>query len=326
MTTPLHKFAALALMAGILHAPMNQANAASLDLATGANVLVTDPAGSGRSSGLVFRGGRSNITFSNGAFDGQDSDTLGGIVDVLNAVSVGVGGLGSAVASETRATLYDTSVRVGVALSGMKVGSVKLGDTTGQIHAIQTSGGFSLAAVAKPSISWGGEARVQNLRFDLENRQIVADLSGTSAATKFSSAQNFSLPSTPLWTFADVTGPTAFSPTSWLAANPAEALALDGYSVTRTPATATEPGSFEAVGTYNFSGLAITPQGAAFLVNSLGLLSIGKAALASVIDYGTMTTTLNFAQPIPEPQTFALMGLGLCLMVAAAHRHRPRAS
>ena len=50
----------------------------------------------------------------------------------------------------------------------------------------------------------------------------------------------------------------------------------------------------------------------------LGLLSLGKGALATVSDFGTINTTVIAS--VPEPTTYALMGLGLVGIAAVARR------
>lgn len=320
------KIAATALAVGLCAASLSQARAEAVNVAAGTGVQVSDPSGSGRAVGVLFAGGSSDLAFSTGGYDGQDTSTLGGMVSVLEAASLKLGGLGGAAAAETRANPGDPTTLTNAAVSGMRVAGITADDATGQLLSIGTTGGFSLTGAFKPGISLGGQARVENLRFDLIKRQIVADLSGTRAATNVFPAQNYNLPGTALWTFAAVTGLQALLPSAWLAADPMAALTADGYSVTRIPATATEPPGFEATGAYTFSGLTITSEGYAFLVNALGLIQNGKTALAGVGDQGTMTATLSFAQPVPEPQTCALMGLGFCLMAAAVRRHKPRAA
>jgi hypothetical protein len=64
-----------------------------------------------------------------------------------------------------------------------------------------------------------------------------------------------------------------------------------------------------------------------FFANSLGLLKNGKSALAGVSDWGRLDSSLQISfgamapvSTLPEPSTYALMGLGLVGLAAVARR------
>src|SRR5690606_30204842 len=77
------------------------------------------------------------------------------------------------------------------------------------------------------------------------------------------------------------------------------------------------------------SGLQITSGAFDLFSQSLGLLTIGHAALSSITDYGSLTLTVQnvtltppVEPPIPEPSTYALMGVGLVGIGLMARRRR----
>ncbi|WP_201748203.1 PEP-CTERM sorting domain-containing protein [Aquabacterium fontiphilum] len=89
-----------------------------------------------------------------------------------------------------------------------------------------------------------------------------------------------------LWDIADITGPTQV----------------------------TGPGTFVTT----LSGLSITQEGFNVFSQSLGLLTLGVGALQTVDNFGTITSTITVA--VPEPSTYALMGIGLVTVGLVARR------
>ncbi len=82
--------------------------------------------------------------------------------------------------------------------------------------------------------------------------------------------------------------------------------------------------AYEITGTTLLTGLKLTQQGLDFFSQSLGFRSPMIAAFQGIGDFGSVTlqTSFTVAVPVPEPQTYALMGLGLAMMAGAVRRNR----
>lgn len=87
-----------------------------------------------------------------------------------------------------------------------------------------------------------------------------------------------------LWNFATLEGATA--------------LPLEGEAITQ------------------LKGLRLTTDGLSTFTKSLGLISTGAAALRGVEDFGSIRATIS----VPEPSSYALMGLGLVGLFMARRR------
>jgi hypothetical protein len=84
---------------------------------------------------------------------------------------------------------------------------------------------------------------------------------------------------------------------------------------------------YDVNGELALTGLALTPEAQGFLIDSLGLLKVGVDALkAAGPDVGSVTlqTRYAFGATVPEPETHALMGLGLLAVAWAVRASRQR--
>jgi hypothetical protein len=175
---------------------------------------------------------------------------------------------------------YGDLIRTGIQVP-TKVASVGIDDVTGKITSVSNSGAMQFSGTRIVGVLTGGTATVSNLRFDLANQTVVADLTGMKSAVGTRPSVNYSLPGTTFWTFANV-------------------------------ATETESiNSTTFASTLTFSGLNITSEGFDFLKSSLGLGATGGNSLQGIDDYGTIQTRLVFSAAVPEPSTYALLGVGL---------------
>lgn len=214
--------------------------------------------------------------------------TLSFSASLLAALNVGQ----VAVTAVEPATVTGTPAGNNVAAAA-PITSVTADNVTGQVLGVATAGGALQTAPVVGFISNGGTLAVTNLSVDLSNKRIYASITGdfTGAATgvpgtgAVTTKNNFYL-----WDYTTLTGAS----------------------------TITGAGSFNTT----LSGLTITADGYKHFVSALRLLQFGTAALSSVTDYGSISSTINVAAApaVPEPWTYALMGLGMVGIAVAARR------
>ncbi len=325
------KFAMKSLAVASMMAAAGIANAATVTVNAGTTITVSDPAGSGRMAEVTLLSSSGGVlTFSNTSegtpYDPEDSNTIGGLVSAFNAGGIVLGG--------TPGTTYTEGTSVdgsrATASAGGSVTSVTANDQTGQILSVFTPAGAAQSAVAKPQIATGGNASVGNLRIDLTNNTIYADMVGTNLATKTKAATTVTLLGQALWNFTDISGPTYIKFSNLLAADPVAAMTADGYTNVQK---LTDANGVYYTGTFVNAVTGLTLVGGStgtafnFFVNALGLLPNGKNALAGVTDWGRLDSSLQISfgrmgpvSDLPEPSTYALMGLGLVGLAAVARR------
>lgn len=307
------------------------ANATTVTVQPSASVTLFDPLDSERSTQVTLLSGHEAWTFSTGHFDGADVNTMGGLIGALNVGNVSVTPV--LPASGNSRFQYDEfggAVRTGERVAA-PVTSVSLHNVTGQMRMLASAGGVLQTGTFVAGTLTGGSASVTNLRFDLLEKTVTADLYGVKALVGAGSSVIYDLPNTVLWTFESVSGPTAIKPEYLLASDPVAALKGAGFQ-----AQVVE-GQYQFVAENVITGLRVTTSGFNFFANSLGLLSTGAGALRAINGdsvneqgevrmggYGTVTSQLTFSLAVPEPSTYALMALGLSLMAVAVRRNKKR--
>lgn len=160
--------------------------------------------------------------------------------------------------------------------------TITLDDPSGAFLGLTTQGGLKMTA-AKSTVSNGGDITIQNLSFDMNSKLVYADISG---ANGLASQTHYEL-----FTVGGVVGDTAWNGTV---------------------------GTFGAVG----APLTMTLATKALFIQALGLKSIGVTTLNAISDFGSSTVSITAVGAVPEPSTYALMGLGLGVAGWAARRRK----
>lgn len=235
--------------------------------------------------GLTLVGGSAVLSFSSQ------------LIGALNVGQVTVTQVAPATVTETYEydPVFEENTRVSSKASA-PLSFMTVDNITGDVLSAGSAGGAILTAPKLSGVSTGGSVTVTNLSVDLSAKRVYADITGNFTGVKGNAATT--LTNFHLWNFATLTGPTNVQ---------------------------------VGAGTYTnvISGLTITADGLVKFSNALALLDTGRNTLSAVSDFGSITSTIvasgTLVMPtpeVPEPGTWAMMGLGLVGLSLAARQRR----
>lgn len=226
----------------------------------------------------------SGLSFSGSGSLSFSADLLGAL-DTGKVTVANYGAATTTVAKDTDG--FYTQVSAAAPITALTIDS-----SSYAVLGAATTGGATQTAPVLKSVSSGGSLTVTDLNVDLANKKVYATIIGGNGV---GTINNFAL-----WNYSSIVGETKF----------------------------THAGDY----VNDISGLTLTSDGFTKFSQSLGLLSLGKAAMQGITDYGTIHSTIHtvinpqdLVDPvpaIPEPSTYALMGLGLAGVALAARRRK----
>ncbi|MBI3381891.1 MAG: PEP-CTERM sorting domain-containing protein [Aquabacterium sp.] len=215
-------------------------------------------------------------------------------LDFMDALAVSASSYGSG----TTTALKDTEGFFMEVSNTTQSTSVAMDLSNGKVYGLGTNGGMTLNAPERAAASGGGSLTITNLSVDFGTKVISGTIIGGNGVGTIEHLA--------LWTADSLTTQVTGCPSWSLCDSP---LSTD-YALSAT-----------------LSGLHLSSQASSTFASALGLRALGKAVLANAYDQGWFKVSAVIETPkwygisvVPEPGTWALMGLGLVGLFGATRR------
>lgn len=282
------KFSLTGVFAAVLACAAALSHAAPITVSPGAPFQLNDGSVQVTPS---FKAGTNILDLGTGGYTpGDTTRVVGGPVGWLPVLRMVIAGDGLKQTTYTDPDFGDVYT-VGISYTTPAV-SMTLDDATGEFLSARASGSMTWSGTRISGLLTGGRLSMSNLRIDLTNKTVTADLDGLKSAVGTIPATSLSQANVVVWTFTNLAGPSALAPTDLIGSNSTAALTARGFAVDNQ-------GIITAV--HEARNLKSTLALREFMKNSWGLGAYATSGLAThdqAIDaWGTLTFTSQFTRP-----------------------------